>query len=237
MFGGCLIDNIVDDIVSVGHQHVSRLSLGDEFAEANAEIVCVCRTQVRISDDGIKRIGDVGHGLQLHHLGLSGASVVIDAQVRTFIEAVAQLRGGRIINHIARHGIERAVADEGFGTGVRRIDVEPDRDVIFFSYGFEGEADTLLDGIIAGAFAVGRVELGIVSAAVVDICVFKQFAFVLPDPVRSLYEIVVSDGFYPRDEGAIVVSVVVIPYTLVDNTGRVGEKQISGGGMILSVSV
>ena len=175
--------------------------------------------------------------MQLHHLGLSGASVVIDAQVRTFIEAVAQLRGGRIINHIARHGIERAVAYEGFGTGVRRIDVEPDRDVIFFSYDFEGEADTLLDGIIAGAFAVGRVELGIVSAAVVDICVFKQFAFVLPDPVRSLYEIVVSDGFYPRDEGALVVSVVVIPYTLVDNTGRVGEKQISGGGMILSVSV
>ena len=73
--------------------------------------------------------------------------------------------------------IERAVADEGFGTGVRRIDVEPDRDVIFFSYGFEGEADTLLDGIVAGAFAVGRVELGIVSAAVVDVCVFKQFAF------------------------------------------------------------
>ena len=133
--------------------------------------------------------------------------------------------------------ILKILADEGFGTGVRRIDVEPDRDVIFFSYGFEGEADTLLDGIIAGAFAVGRVELGIVSAAVVDICVFKQFAFVLPDPVRSLYEIVVSDGFYPRDEGAIVISVVVIPYALVDNTGRVGEKQISGGGMVLSVSV
>ena len=35
-FGCRFIDNVVDDIVSVGHQYVSRLGFGDEFAEANA---------------------------------------------------------------------------------------------------------------------------------------------------------------------------------------------------------
>ena len=96
--------------------------------------------------------------MQLRHLGLSGASVVIDAQVGAFIEAIAQLGGGRIIHDIARHGIERAVADEGFGAGVRGIDVEPDRNVIFFSYGFEGKTNSLFDSMIAGAFTVSRVE-------------------------------------------------------------------------------
>lgn len=38
-FGGRFIDDVVDDIVSVGHQHVGRLRFGDEFAEANTEII------------------------------------------------------------------------------------------------------------------------------------------------------------------------------------------------------
>ena len=147
------------------------------------------------------------------------------------------MRGGRIIHDVARHGIERAVADEGFGSGVRGIDVESDGNVVFFSYGFEGKTDALFDGMVAGAFAIGGVEFGIASAAVVDVGVFEQFASVFSDSVRGLYEIVVSDGFYPRDEGAIVISAVVVAYALVDKADGVGEKQVSGGGMVLSVAV
>ena len=73
-----------------------------------------------------------------------------------------------------------------------RVYRQTDRIVIFFPDSFEGEADLLVDEVVAVAFAVSRVQHVVIFAPFfTGIRVFQRFLFVLPDAVGCLNEVVV----------------------------------------------
>ena len=81
---------------------------------------------------------------------------------------------------------------------MRRVYRQTDRVIIFRPDSFEGEADLLVDEVIAVALAVSRVQHIVIFASLfTGVRVFQRFLLVLPDAVGRLDEVVVADRFYP----------------------------------------
>ncbi len=97
-----------------------------------------------------------------------------------------------------------------------RVYRQTDRIVIFFPDSFEGEADLLVDEVVAVAFAVSRVQHVVIFASFfTGIRVFQRFLFVLPDAVGCLNEVVVADRFYPGQVSPVVEPFVVVAEALI----------------------
>ena len=93
---------------------------------------------------------------------------------------------------------------------------QTDRVIIFCPDSFEGEADLLVDEVVAVALAVSRVQHIILFVSFfTGVRVFQRFLFVLPDAVGGLDEVVVADRFYPGQISPVVEPFVVVTETLV----------------------
>ena len=100
---------------------------------------------------------------------------------------------------------------------MRWVDSQSNRVVELLANGLECQTYLLVDVVIAVALAVCSVE-DIVFLAAFFSCVrvLQGFLFVLPDAVSGLDEIVVPDGFDPREVDAIVEAIVIVAELLVD---------------------
>ena len=81
---------------------------------------------------------------------------------------------------------------------MRRVYRQTDRVIIFRPDSFEGEADLLVDEVIAVTFAVCSVQYIIIFAVFSSyIRVFQGFLFILADTVGCLDEVIMPDRLDP----------------------------------------